>query len=290
MKSSITSYSFQPYIRARKMTHVDTVKAAYDLGFDAIEFTDMQGEDYETQCENARKIRAEADKYGVKVISYTIAAQLYQETEEEICAEIERIKKQVDIAAILGCPTMRHDTTFKYGETDAGRSFDLMLPTIARAAREITEYAATKGIKTCTENHGFISQDSDRVERLVNAVNNGNFGVLVDMGNFTCADEQPHLAVSRVAPYAFHVHAKDFIIRDKECKVLGGFWTRGASYLIPVAVGEGDVPVERCLRILRIAGYDGYVTIEYEGSADSFEGIKIAKANLDKYIAAVCEE
>ena len=267
------------------MTQLGTVKAAADLGFTAIEFTAIVGDGYAEKCENARKIKAEADKYGVKIVAYAIGAQLYQESEEELQAEIARVKQHVDICAILGCPTMRHDSTFKYGNGQAGRSFDLMLPMIARATREITEYAATKGIRTCTENHGRIAQDSDRVERLINAVNHENFGALVDMGNFLCADENPITAVSRVAPYAFHVHAKDMIIRSKPIDSISAIRTRGANYLICVAIGEGDVPVEQCLRILKAAGYDSYVTIEYEGAYDCIEGIKIAKSNLDKYIA-----
>jgi len=30
------------------------------------------------------------------------------------------------------------------------------------------------------------------------------------MGNFACADEESVSAVTRMAPYAFHFHAKDF--------------------------------------------------------------------------------
>ena len=33
------------------------------------------------------------------------------------------------------------------------------------------------------------------------------------MGNFLCADEDPASAFARVAPYAYYVHAKDFIVK-----------------------------------------------------------------------------
>ena len=95
-------------------------------------------------------------------------------------------------------------------KTGRGRSFDLMLPSIAENARAVTEYGASIGIRTCTENHGRIAQDNDRLERLFNAVAHDNYGLLIDMGNFLFVDEDPVMAVSRLAPYAFHVHAKDF--------------------------------------------------------------------------------
>ena len=41
MKISVSSYSFQQYIKAGKLSQLDTVKAAYDLGLRAIEFIDM---------------------------------------------------------------------------------------------------------------------------------------------------------------------------------------------------------------------------------------------------------
>lgn len=288
MKTSITSYSFQQYIKEGKMTQLDTVKAAHELGFEAMEFVDIDGKgDYALQCENARKIKAEADKYGIKIIAYAIGAQLYMEDEAALRLEIERVKGQIDIAKILGCKTVRHDSTFSYGKRPEGRTFDGMLPTIAKATREITEYAATKGIRTCTENHGFIAQDSDRVERLINAVNHENFGALIDMGNFLCADENPVTAVSRLAGLAFHAHCKDIIVRSKPVELGRNMLSRGGNTLILVAVGEGDVPVEQCLRILKKANYDGYITIEYEGERDCIEGIRTSKKNLDRYIAAV---
>ena len=168
---------------------------------------------------------------------------------------------------------MRHDVCYKLGKTGNARSFDLMLPTIAANARRVTEYGETLGIKTCTENHGYIAQDSDRVERLFNAVNHDNYGLLVDVGNFSCVDENNVTAVSRVAPYAVHVHAKDmaFSSEPKEGYTLK---TRGCNYLKCTYLGGGDVNVKKCIDILKRAGYDGYVSIEYEGAEDCIEGIQ----------------
>ena len=142
----------------------------------------------------------------------------------------------------------------------------------------VTEYAAEKGIKTCTENHGYIAQDSYRVEQLFNAVAHDNYGLLVDVGNFVCADEDNCAAVSRVAPYAVHVHAKDMY---KSATPAPGFGqTRGCNYFKGAIVGEGDVNVEKCLQILKRVGYDGYCSIEFEGSEDCIEGIAKGFENL----------
>lgn len=280
MKISVSSYSFQQYIRKGLMTQLDCVAKAKEMGFDAIEFIDIDGKgDLELQKENARKLRAEADRVGITINAYTIGACLYQDTRAAMDAEVERLKGQLEIAQILGTKVMRHDVCYTLGKTGASRSFDLMLPFIAENARRITEYAQTLGIKTCTENHGYIAQDSDRVERLFNAVNHDNYGLLVDMGNFVCVDEEPSRAVSRVAPYAIHVHIKDMLVREQptgNCKNM----TRGGNYFCGTVVGEGDVPVKKCLKILKRAGYDDFVSLEYEGAEDCITGIARGLANV----------
>ena len=284
MKVSVSSYSFAQYVRAGKMTHLECVLKAKELGFDAIEFTDISGENYEEQLENAKKIRAEADRLEMPINAYTIGANLYHETEEECEAEIARLKKQLDIANILGAKVMRHDVCYNLGDKGNSRSFGLMLPTIAKCARAVTEYAATLGIKTCSENHGYIAQDSYRVESLFNAVNHDNYGLLVDFGNFVCVDEEPSRAVSRVAPYAVHVHIKDMLVREEPlpfCKSM----TRGGNYFAGVAIGEGDVPVFKCLKIMKRAKYDGYVSLEYEGAEDCIVGISKGIKKIREYLS-----
>lgn len=286
MKISVSSYSFEQYINQGKLTQLTAIAAAKELGFEAIEFTGLTPPEGVTQKEYAKEIRAEAERLGMAINAYTVGANLFQETPEKEAEEIERLKEQVEIAVILGAPVMRHDVTWGLTKKGAGRSFDAKLPTIARCARIVTEYAAARGVRTCTENHGQVAQDSDRVERLFNAVGHENYGLLVDVGNFACVDEDSAMAVSRVAPYAFHAHVKDFVKRPFAEGAADPFFpTRGCNYLRSVAVGEGDIPVKQCIAILKKAGYDGYLSIEYEGREDCIEGIKRGYANLKTYFA-----
>ena len=287
MRVSVSSYSCGQQVWAGKMTQLDIVSKVKEMGFDAVEFTDIAGAgDLALQKENARKIREEADRVGLEISNYTIGANLYQPTAEEVDAEVERLKGQVEIAAILGAKVMRHDVCWQLGKTGSARSFGLMLPTIAEAARRVAEYAATFGIKTCSENHGFIAQDSYRVEQLFNAVNHDNYGLLVDIGNFICVDEDPAQAVSRVAPYAVHVHLKDMLVRPEPVGPICNA-TRGCNYFAGTVVGEGDIPVKKCLQILKKAGYDGIVSLEYEGAEDCLTGIARGLANVRKILAEI---
>ena len=286
MKISVSSYSFSQYIRAGKLTQLECVAKAKEMGFDAIEFTDIAGEGLDEQKEMAKKIKDEADRVGIDINAYTIGANLYHESEEDSEKEVERLKGQLDVAKLLGAKVMRHDVCYTLGKTGNARSFELMLPTIAKNARKVTEYAETLGIRTCTENHGFIAQDSDRVEKLFNTVNHDNYGLLVDVGNFLCVDEDPIHAVSRVAPYAVHAHVKDFIYFDEAVEGRT-IMTRGANYIAGAVIGEGVVPVRQCLKILKRVNYDGYVSVEYEGKEDCIAGIERGLANLKRFISEI---
>lgn len=286
MKIGVSSYSFAQIIDAGVIEQAEAVDKAHELGFEAIEFTDLAGETWDKQAEYATKIRKKADDLGMDIIAYTVGADLYQP--EKFEKEIDRIKKQLDIAKILGVPVLRHDACWSLKKQGKARSFGMMLPEIAEAVIEITKYAETLGIKTCVENHGLIAQDSYRMEQLFNAVAHDNFGLLIDMGNFVCADEDSASAVSRLANYAFHVHAKDMEVHPYEYGK-GGL-TRGCNRFVGVSVGEGIIPIEQNLRILKCAGYDGNISIEYEGEKDCIEGIKIGFNNLKNAIAKVEEQ
>lgn len=269
MKIGVSSYSFSQYVNSGKLTQLSAVAEAKKLGFEAIEFTPLTPPEGVSQLAYAKQIKEEAQRCQIEISAYVVGANLAQKNTE---AEVYRLKECVDVAFELGAKLFRHDVMSDYAEF---RSFDQALPTLAGAIREVTEYAKERGIKTMVENHGYICQDSARVERLVNAVGHPNFGTLVDMGNFLCVDEDPAMAVSRVANLAFLVHAKDFIrAKFNEKKVESGFFeTRGCNRLKGTVVGQGSVPVAQCLAILKRAGYDGYVDVEFEGTEDCIKAL-----------------
>jgi len=273
MKVSVTSYSFSQLLKAGEIDQLGMIKLAKDLGFDGIEFTPILPPEGMTQKEYAKKIFEEAKKENMPIVSYTVGANLFY---PEIEKEIERVKGEVDIAEILGAPIMRHDVCYGYPE-GGSTNFDDYIPQLAKAINEITEYAKAKGIKTCSENHGFICQASERVEKVINTVNNPNYGWLVDIGNFLCVDEEPIPAVTRGAKYAFHVHTKDFFRMPSDA---AGIRTTGGNVIAGSALGEGVVPVKECVKILADSGYKGYFTVEYEGAAPCIEGLKKGLALL----------
>lgn len=283
MKFAVSTYSFSQLVCKGEMTYLDCIAKAKEMGFDGVEVASCPDEGV---MEFAQEVAREAKRCGIEITNVAFGADFIHGSNGDTKAEIQRVKEMIDAAAVMGAPSVRHDVLYSLEKVP---SFAQALPVLADACREVTEYAQTKGVYTMSENHGFISQDSIRVEQLFNAVNHPNFKLLVDMGNFLCADEDPVTAVSRVAPYAGYVHAKDFLFKSGSEPNPGKnfFETRGGNYLRGTVIGHGCVPVQQCLAIVKKAGYDGYVSVEYEGMEPVLEGIAAGLENLKRYEEAV---
>lgn len=292
MKYSVSIYSFYSAIRAGELTPLECVTIAKDLGFDAVEavdFVNFSGTLEERKAQ-AVELKEAADKCGLAISSLAVGADFLNGSDGDTDKEIQRVKEWVDISAILGAPRMRHDITSGYPRNSGNyKSYESLIPTLAKAVREVADYAATKGVRTMTENHGFFSQDSERVEKLYMAVDHPNFGLLCDLGNFLCADENPAEAVTRVAPYACYVHAKDFVVKSfySDDPGEGSFRSRGGNFLRGTIIGHGNVPVKQCLHLLKAAGYDDTISIEFEGMESPVTAVRIGLANLKKYWSEV---
>jgi sugar phosphate isomerase/epimerase len=272
MKIGVSSYSYSQYLREGKLDHVSVVAKAKEMGFDGIEFTGLPGQTQEDKLALAAKIVAEAERVDIEITAYCIGANFLQPTRTALDVEVARIKAELDVAKALGVSLMRHDILYALPK---GRTFDSIIPELLPGIREVCDYAETLGIKTMFENHGRILQDMDRVEKLVGAIAHKNFGLLIDIGNFFCADEDNVNCVSRLANLALHVHLKDFKKFDYYEGDQGGcFRSRAGNFLKGVAVGDGDARTEQCMHILKDQGYDGYLDIEFEGGGDCVEGIQ----------------
>ena len=187
---------------------------------------------------------------------------------------VENLKECVRIAAALGAPVMRHDVCYKLRDSHLYTWEDAIEEMVPRI-REVTDYARAFGVRTCTENHGYIFQEPDRVEALITAVGRDNYGWLCDIGNFLCADADPEKAVAIAAPYVFHAHAKDFIYKDGSVDRPAGFFgTASGNHIRGTVIGHGIGPVKKCVNILKNSGYNGYLSIEFEGMEECLPAIK----------------
>ncbi|MBO4539728.1 MAG: sugar phosphate isomerase/epimerase, partial [Clostridia bacterium] len=275
MKISVSSYSFADYQKMTGCDYETICRAAKEMGYDGIEFTELQP----CTIATAKKLRACCEALNLPIVCYSVGANFVRLFPNQT---VKMLKKQVDIAAALGAPVMRHDVCYALAP---GKSWQAAADKMAPYIREVTEYAKTKGIRTCTENHGFIFQEPERVKYLIDKVDNENYRWLCDMGNFLCAGVDPLSSVEIAAPYTIHAHAKDFYRSSTPIKE--GFRATDGYYLLGTVIGQGVVPVKDCIECLQEAGYDGYVSVEFEGQEDNISALKIAHTYLK---SALCGE
>lgn len=284
MKIGVSSYSFSSYIDDCKKNGVacDYFKIcdkAKELGFEGIEFIGLEWKELSScAMQTAKELKEYCQKIGLEIIAYTVGADFLC---EDIEKEMERLKGCVDVAVELGAPLMRHDVFYELKKTPL-YNYRTAIEEIAPRIRELTEYAKEKGVRTCTENHGYIMQAPERVEELILAVGHENYGWLCDMGNFLCADSEPARAVAIAANYTVHVHAKDFLLKSGETAMPSGYTiqTNAGNYLRGTVIGHGVVPIGNCINALKKVGYDGWVSIEFEGPEENIAALKNGLANL----------
>ena len=277
MKIGVSSYSYLGIFGKDGFDIYKLVKTVKEQGFDGLEIAHIPNDEIEI-FEFCCLIKKLCDDEGLEIPNYCIGSDFLNGSGGDIEKEIEMVKHNVDLAEALGSKCIRHDATYGVKkEVPPPRGFEDVVERLAYGYLEVTKYAEAKGIATSVENHGFFVQDSLRVERLINKVGHKNFGALVDIGNFLCADENPVYAIGILAPYIKHVHAKDFHVKSGMGPNPGdGFFkSRGGNYLRGAIVGHGNVPVDQCISIIKSSGYEGFVSIEFEGLEDPIKGTSI---------------
>lgn len=285
MKIGLSTYSLLDAINAGEMDVLDVVQWIADNGGEHMEIVPY-GFTLVDNLELADAVRDKAKEVGIELSNYALPGNFVQDTEEEFEQEVARLKEHVDLIHRMGIKHMRHDViAFSLPpEKRTIAHFEESLPKIVEGSRRIADYAAKFGITTTIENHGAAVQHSDRVQRVIQAVDRPNFKTTLDIGNFLCVDEDPIVGVKKNLPYASLVHFKDFYIRPYDQNPGGGKWFKTANdnYLRGAIVGQGDINIRAIVKLIKDSGYDGYVTLEFEGMEECKEASKIGMDNLKR--------
>jgi len=106
-------------------------------------------------------------------------------------------------------------------------------------------HAEERGVMLLLENHWGLTTTAEGMASIIETVNSPWLKAILDMGNFIFEPDM-YAAMQRVAPHVWLAHAKTYFG--------GGSW-----YSL-------DLDYARIFRILRDAGFSGYVSIEMEGA------------------------
>ncbi len=115
--------------------------------------------------------------------------------------------------------------------------------------------ANTHGLKLADENH--IDFTADEMLQIINNVNDPNFGINFDTGNFMRLLDDPVKGAEKLAKHVFATHVKD-LKPEKGQDV--DHW----HFFACTPVGDGLVDNQKLAQILYDAGYEGFLAMEID--------------------------
>jgi sugar phosphate isomerase/epimerase len=238
-KYSLAAYSYRDLFSAKedKLTLSDFVSDCAKFGLEGTELTSYYFPN-PTTPEYLRSLKKQCFQLGLDVSGTAIGNDFGHPAGEKRQQELDKAKRWIENAAILGAPVIRiFAGSQKEGVTPA-QTHSLMVSAI----EECCEFAGKHGVHLALENHGGPTATADGLLAFVRDVNSPWFGVNLDTGNFHSEDVYAEMA--KVAPYALNVQIKVAISQAGKKKE------------------ESDY--KRLAKIMREAHYRGYIVLEFE--------------------------
>jgi sugar phosphate isomerase/epimerase len=275
VKFAVSSYSFHRFGQGpegnAKPTFYEMVERCAELGFDGLELLGVHFDNAEK--DELYRLKQFAFQHGIDLIAVSAHHNFVQADGERRLQEVDKLCRIVDLAHELGAPAVRAfggrwATRPNFAEFMAadgieppleGYTDDEGYAWSAEAFKLSSYYAGRRGVTVALENHWGFTGDSKGVKRILQDTDSPWLKVVLDTGNFNfCPD--PYAEMAALAPHAVMVHAKTYV---------GG----GLYY-------TADLDYRRVAGILRDAGFNGYVSLEFEGKAHPNEAIPESLAML----------
>src|SRR5438874_568328 len=106
MKLAISTYSLSRWRRENNKSLAATIDAYRDLGAEGIEFAGLDDTDKRDPLKRAGQLRKHCERAKLPIVSYCIGAELLAPRDPQRKV-IDEVRRQVDVAAALGAPSMR---------------------------------------------------------------------------------------------------------------------------------------------------------------------------------------
>jgi sugar phosphate isomerase/epimerase len=261
-KISLAEWSLHRTLAKGELDHLDFVKTAKrDYGLDGVEYVNTfffdRAEDRDYLGE--MKTRAEGEAVRSLLIMCDAEGRLGDPDESARTTAVENHYKWVEAAKFLGCHAIRVNAA---SEGD----WEEQMKLAADGLRRLAEFGDGHDIDVIVENHGELSSNGSWLAGVIEMVGHPRAGTLPDFGNFRVSETERYdnyQGVTELMPYAKAVSAK--------------------SYDFDENGNESELDYRRLLKIVKDAGYRGYVGIEYEGDRLSEpDGIRATKALLER--------
>lgn len=281
MNLGVSMWSFHRDAYAGNLRPDGFVRLAKRIGADGVELLDAF---YKDPAADRLAVKEALQETGLPCPIFSVGPNFAKDSAEERLAEVGKVRAGIEEAVRLGSQVVR---VFA-GDVREGIEFDSARRWLVQCLAECSRIAAGEGRLLALENHGRLAGRSDQVRGLIEDVRetagNDVLGANPDTGNFLLVDETPHEAVRNLADMANMVHFKDFAVaRSPEEEARAMRSNAGTAYL-GAAIGEGVVDLAACVAALKEGGFDGWLSIEYEGEEPSETAVPRSVVNARSYL------
>lgn len=237
-------YSYRQYLqdKTQPMAYTEFLDACAAMNMDGVELTSYY---FPNPLSNAElnRITRHAFRLGLEVAGTAVGNNFCLPPGPERDKQIADVKKWLDYGADMGARQMRIFAGPLPKEPKAddatGRKW------VIECLQECLPKAEEKGIILAMENHGGVVADAEGMLAILNAVKSDWFGMKWDCGNFHSSD--PYAELERTVAHAVSTHIKTEVT---------------------IAGKKQLTDLDRVVKILRDAGYRGYLLLEYEAKEE----------------------
>ena len=250
-----SSESYGPALTAGRMTLVDFIETCgKKLGLQAVELED--GHIGDPEPARLTELRSAAERHGLEIVDIALMNNFGVADDDKRRGEEARTARWMVASHELRSRFLRTFAGWPEGERAA------RWPAMLRAMRTVTAAAEQARVQLVMENHnhgGFV-QTADDVLAIFEAVASPALALLLDTGNYV----DGLASIRRTAKLARHVHAKFRQVGPD-----------GRDRL---------VDHEAVIAELRLAGYAGCLSIEYEGEESPESAVPRAVAYMRRLL------
>lgn len=266
IKLSLQSLCYRDTFNAGKITMLEIIEKAYELQMDGVDlhFTHFAS----TDDDYLEEVKRACLKRGLHMC-YIGVSNNFGKTGDELREQIDLMKKWTDIAARMGIPMVRAFGSW----LPEGESEESAWPRLVASTKEVAGYGQSKGVVVGlhNHNHGCIPATGDQVIRLLDEVDNPYYSHILDTGQYLGspgvslgergkedAKWNFYGSIETSAPRAVHVRAKIYRIASGE---------------------EVWLDYDRIMPILKKVGFNGWMSIVFEGQDELDEPAAVPLAN-----------
>jgi sugar phosphate isomerase/epimerase len=248
-KLSLNVYSFNNLLREGKIDLFDVLDFCAKYNFDAIDPTGyyFPGYPQPPSDEYMNKFKRNAFLLGLDISGTGVRNDFANPDPKARKADIKMIKKWIEAAAKLGIPNLR---IFAGTNTHQGFTRDQVFEWMAKNIKECCDYGKQFGVIIALQNHNDFLKTAADVDRIFEMVDSEWLGLNLDIGSYRQHD--PYDEISKNIQYAVTWQIKENV------------WINGA---------ETPTDYVKLFKIIKNAGYRGYLPLETLGPGDPYEKV-----------------